>query len=441
MTTLEHPTKTPNLNQKQARARWQRLDTAQILKRLFFCERSLVITASAWLPRIAPLEIKTDLPRLNWQISQAANALRERVFELRYPSRLLENNDEAPLVAVFDGLRNAPSEADFLDGLALLLEILREAYADYLDLADAIADGPTIRFMEQSRREKDDQIAQIRAWRAEFYPDAHSSWPQKISAAWQAQNGFFESPAPGQIVPTAPAIEIPDVPARDSRFWPCRFYWPDVVDKDFPYGEGAALQMRSAISHLNEVWAVETGGVMLAAFADVLPFEWIADAARWTYDEARHCRMGYDRLMVWGFSPSELPLGSYIYDSAAGQDPIYRIGMLFFFETKNIKNKPKRAESFADIGDATSQHDMEFDWADETMHAGYGKKWLSEILKARGADPNAYDEVRQKCGELVEANVKTATLDEIAALKTRAAALLEAAQRESADNETVAGAI
>ena len=30
----------------QPRARWKRLETAQILKRFFFCERSLIITAS-----------------------------------------------------------------------------------------------------------------------------------------------------------------------------------------------------------------------------------------------------------------------------------------------------------------------------------------------------------------------------------------------------------
>ena len=53
------------------------------------------------------------------------------------------------------------------------------------------------------------------------------------------------------------------------------------------------LQLRSAISHLNEVWAIENGGVMLSAFADILPWEWIHNAARWTYDESRHCRMGY----------------------------------------------------------------------------------------------------------------------------------------------------
>ena len=148
----------------------------------------------------------------------------------------------------------------------------------------------------------------------------------------------------------------------------------------YPYGEGITLQLRSAISHLNEAWAVETGGIILSSFADELPWEWLHDSARWTYDEARHCQMGYERLLAWGLEPAEIPLGTYIYDSTAKQDPIFRLGMLYFFETKNIGHKRERAQLFHTYGDAVSEHDMDFDWADETMHASYGRRWLSQLL-------------------------------------------------------------
>jgi uncharacterized ferritin-like protein (DUF455 family) len=169
------------------------------------------------------------------------------------------------------------------------------------------------------------------------------------------------------------------------------------------------LQLRSAISHLNEAWAVETGGALLNAFADELDWEFVLDAARWTYDEARHCIMGYERLRQWGFEPSELPLGTYIYQSAYGQDPIYRLGMLFYFETKNIKRKPERIKSFKEYADDVSQHDMDFDWADETIHASYGNRWLTELLRRRKAenpDPHA---IRDRCEALVQAMVDQAT--------------------------------
>jgi uncharacterized ferritin-like protein (DUF455 family) len=139
--------------------------------------------------------------------------------------------------------------------------------------------------------------------------------------------------------------------------------------------------------------------------------------------------MGYERLMAWGLNPAEIPLGTYIYESASGEDPIYRLGMLYFFETKNIRHKPARAQLFHAYGDAVSEHDMDFDWADETMHAGYGKHWLKELLAVRGQDPAAYDRIRERCEKLVSDFVSTATPDEVAAIKKTANTLIGKARK------------
>ncbi len=97
--------------------------------------------------------------------------------------------------------------------------------------------------------------------------------------------------------------------------------------------------------------------------------------------------MGVRRLEAWGFDRGQIPLGGYIYEACAGQDPIYRLGMLGYFETKNIGRKRERAEAFEAMGDSTSERDMEFDWADETLHAEYGRRWLRRLLEVRGEDP------------------------------------------------------
>ena len=246
-------------------------------------------------------------------------------------------------------------------------------------------------------------------------------WTQTVARHLDALGGIGIEPAgqgaDGAPLPNLPVYQIPDKPARDSRFAQCRFYWPDIVDPEFHYGEGVTLQLRSAVSHLNEVWAVETAGSILSAFADELPWDWIRDASRWLYDEARHCRMGYDRLTAWGYTPAEMPMGTYISESMAGQDPLSRLGMLFFFETKNIKNKPKRADLFRTYGDSVSEHDMDFDWADETIHAGYGKHWLTHLLEIRGQDPATYTDIRDRCRDLVDACLQTAVPSEVAFIK------------------------
>jgi uncharacterized ferritin-like protein (DUF455 family) len=428
------------LSSPQSRARWMRLDTAQLLKRFFFCERSLLVSEAAWIPAIAPLEIKTGLARFIWQSAETAHALRNRVFELRFPSRLLEEQGaDLALIELFGAVKDSPSVPAFLLSVGtVLLPALRDSYREYLEASDAIADGPTHRFLSLALSEKEEQISVFEQWAESalgLNPELRESalaWAQAVAGRLANVGGVGVGPSPAADnagpLPGSKTYVVPDRPARDPRFWPCRFYWPDVVDPNYPYGEGLQLQLRSAISHVNEVWAVEAGGVMLSAFADVLPWEWIHNAARWTYDESRHCRMGYERLMAWGLDPAEIPLGTYIYDSASGQDPIYRLGMLYFFETKNIKHKPARAQLFHAYGDATSEHDMDFDWADETMHAGYGKYWLKELLAVRGEDPAAYDQVRERCERLVRDCVGTATAQEVADIKRVAAALLAKAR-------------
>ncbi|HTR65815.1 MAG TPA: DUF455 family protein [Terriglobales bacterium] len=424
----------------QPRARWMRFDTAQLLKRFFFCERSLLVSQAAWIPAIAPLEVKTGLARFIWQSAETAHALRERVFELRFPSRLLEEEGaDHALIELFAAVRNSPSVPAFLLSVGkVFLPALRDAYHDYLEASDSIADGPTHRFLSLAVSDKTEQIQAFEQWAESAVSEnpqlreAAHAWTDSVANRLQEIGGVGVGPSSSAAaagpLPGARAYATPAHPARDARFWPCRFYWPDVVDSSYPYGEGMQLQLRSAISHVNEVWAVEAGGVILSSFADVLPWEWIHDSARWTYDESRHCRMGYERLMAWGLDPAEIPLGTYIYESAAGQDPIYLLGMLYFFETKNIRHKPARAQMFHSYGDSLSEHDMDFDWADETLHAGYGKHWLKELLRVRGEDPAAYDEVRERCGKLVSDYVATATAKEIADLKAVAGALIAKAQ-------------
>jgi uncharacterized ferritin-like protein (DUF455 family) len=419
-----------------------RFDTAHILKRFFFCERSLLVSQAAWIPAVAPLDIKTGLARLIWQSAETADALRTRVFELRFPNRLLEEEGtDHALIELFGAVKNSPSVPAFLLSVGrVLLPALRDAFQEYLQVSDSIADGPTHRFLSLAVAEKTEQIAAFEKWGKAALDDSSGlresahKWAQAVAKRLSDVGGVGVEPSSSAAstgpLPGSKIYAIPEKPARDSSFWPCRFYWPDVVDPAYPYGEGMQLQLRSAISHLNEVWAIENGGLMLSAFADVLPWEWIHNAARWTYDESRHCRMGYERLMAWGLNPADIPLGTYIYESASGEDPIYRLGMLYFFETKNIRHKPARTQLFHAYGDAVSEHDMDFDWADETMHAGYGKHWLKELLAVRGQDPTAYDQVRENCEKLVQDYVSTATHDEVAAIKRVASALIAEAQQK-----------
>jgi Protein of unknown function (DUF455) len=427
------------LRGEQPRARWKRLDTAQILKRFFFCERSLIVGASAWIPHLHDLDLKMAVPYYCWQNAETANDLRERVFELRFPSRMMDHEGaDRPLAALFSEIRNAPTANAFLTAWgSVALTALRDAYREFLDRSDPLADAPTYRFLELSLREKEKQIATLTGWaehesaRDPANRALSENWITGFSSQLEALGGVGTDAAPPDLpmtpIPGSRPVTVPDLPARDPRYWPCRFYWPDIIDADFPYGEGLLLQLRSAVSHLNEVWAVEHGGIILSEFSEVLPWEWIHDAARWTYDESRHCRMGQNRLTAWGFDPAEVPLGSYIYESAKGAEPIYRLGMLYFFETKNIGRKPERTAVFKEIGDQASEHDMDFDWADETIHATYGNRWLRTLHELNPEKYPAADKIRNDCEALVKNIIASASVAEKSAIIDRADKMIQRA--------------
>jgi uncharacterized ferritin-like protein (DUF455 family) len=427
------------LRGEQPRARWKRLDTAQILKRFFFCERSLIVGASAWIPHLHDLDVKMAVPYYCWQNAETANDLRGRVFELRFPSRMMDHEGaDRPLAALLAEIRNAPTAVAFFTAWGnVALTALRDAYQEFLDRSDPLADAPTYRFLELSLREKEKQIATLAGWaehesaRDLANRTLSENWITGFSNQLEALGGVGTDAAPPNVrmtpIPGSRRISVPDLPARDPRYWPCRFYWPDIIDSEFPYGEGLLLQLRSAVSHLNEVWAVEHGGIILSEFSEVLPWEWIHDAARWTYDESRHCRMGQNRLTAWGFDPAEVPLGSYIYESAKGSEPIYRLGMLYFFETKNIGRKPERTAVFKEIGDQASEHDMDFDWADETIHATYGNRWLRTLHELNPEKYPAADKIRNDCEALVKNIIISASEAEKSAIIDRADKMIQRA--------------
>jgi Protein of unknown function (DUF455) len=268
-------------------------------------------------------------------------------------------------------------------------------------------------------------------------PSGDPAWLAELGATLNRLGGLG-------IQPPAADVRVPDTidggrsfapsdpPAADDHYFSCTYYWPDVIDPAYSYGEGVALQLRSAISHLNEVWAVDAAAHMLFALTDELGWEFVLDASRWLYDESRHMLMGKKRLDSWGLAPELVPLGSYISDACHGQDPIIRLGMLGYFETKNIGKKRERAEVFATMGDETSERHMEFDWADETIHAEYGRRWLKSLLDLRGSSGSEYPAILDRCEELVSAKIAAAT-DEDRALIRGCADRLHAAAAATAN--------
>jgi hypothetical protein len=264
----------------------------------------------------------------------------------------------------------------------------------YLQRADHLDDGPTIRILTQAIEDIDNQLKGSAATSADL-DVAYSGEKQTIDAwciglqQWAKALGDLLAPEShvGEFDPADFAgkrFAIQRTGGRDPRFRLLRFAWPDMLDPSLGPGQGLQLQVRQAVHHLNEVWAAEMAAACLSDLAGEGDHEFLVDAARWCYDEIRHCRMGYTRLREWGFTPPQMPLCAFSYDAGARADALTRLGIIFYFESTYIHTKSQRMKIFGQAGDRVSSHDMDFDWADEQIHAHYGAKWLSHFLKMRG---------------------------------------------------------
>ena len=423
------------LSSTNARSRLMVPESAAVLKRFFFLQREIVLMQAGWIPGTAAWAAKLLLPELLWEDSTILRLLRERVLELRFPERRIVPGEDAELLSDWRAFRNAPDGIAFLAGLRELKRFLRRAYVSYLDVADALNDGPSLRILRSAIADIERQLVAIdnaigREGAGETIPTAR--WRDGV------RDALAPSDACALLAPTPPRqtfdwsaaggreFVFARRAARDSQFQRLLFAWPDRLDNSRSPGEGLELQLRVAVHHCNEVWAAEMAAAVLWDFAEEAPHEFIEDAARWCYDEIRHCRMGYSRLLDWGFREGELPLDSFSYDASAEADPLVRLGTIFYFETTYIHTKSERTKIFTRVGDRLSAHDMDFDWADELIHTHYGSRWLKHFLQARAEERSA-DQIKAQAYQLVRHVQESASAADKAATEQAYRRLLQRA--------------
>src|SRR5262249_21239648 len=127
-----------------------RLDTAQTLTMFHSCERALALACGGWIAGTSRLEDKAELARIAWERSLAGDALPERVFELRFPSPVLDESAGDTYSSVFARAIDAPDEDEFRARLRTLLSDLAAQYEAALADSDPLDDGPSHRILSSA---------------------------------------------------------------------------------------------------------------------------------------------------------------------------------------------------------------------------------------------------------------------------------------------------
>src|SRR5262249_34504844 len=177
----------------------ERVDTAQVLTRFHYLARALALACGGWIAGVPRLETKAALARAAWQHTLAGDAFRERVFELRYPSRFLDEGSDAPLIRVYESVIDAPAADDFVAGLAAaVLPDLAERYRAFLADTDELDDGPTVRIVDAALRDVREMITTLQTG------GTHVTWLSQV------RDGIENS-----VLPAGKPFHLQEEPARD----------------------------------------------------------------------------------------------------------------------------------------------------------------------------------------------------------------------------------
>lgn len=366
-------------------------DSARLLKRLYLIEREVMRALGGWHMAIANWELKTLTPKHLWHDSRHADALRERVLELRYPRRDVEADHDPDLAAFLDHLTRAATDAEFARGIYEVVKpALVAAYQTYADGSDELNDAPSLYHVSHILLDEERHLAEAAPVLAAL-PAAERAaadpWVSHLRAHLAAIGGLLGDGPRGEA-PTEPSYAerpvyvVPQRAVRDPRFAPAV-----VESPSRPPAKPREEQVWYAIDHANEVWAAEVPGAFMWAWrADKLPWNFYTDVARWSYDEMRHALSGIRRLEAWGFELGvDYPMVGDPYHAILeeGGGLLEVLALLYFFEKDAPAHRQQMHKQFGAIDDANTVQDNDYDWADEAIHLRYGYTWLQHLLSAR----------------------------------------------------------
>jgi hypothetical protein len=138
----------------------------------------------------------------------------------------------------------------------------------------------------------------------------------------------------------------------------------------------------SAYVHFTELPVIDIcGSIVYDGRAHKLPFQYFEEFTRQTWDEARHCEMGMERLKAFGVDPYKVPVPTGHYTNFAAMTLLHRLASLTQVgEACSFAPKREWVAKAWQRNDPLSALEHEYDILDERTHVTFGARWLKTIM-------------------------------------------------------------
>jgi hypothetical protein len=349
----------------------------RLLNRYRYFEQETMRIFAGWLPATALFELKCEYGRTIWESSQHVNALYLRLREIQSPA--FQKPADPAILRLMQEMLHAPNEIALAVAYWRVLKpAVVAAMKNHAETTFPNTDLPSVYALDHIVLDQEAQAKRMQTLLSQFQKDG------RIDAtvlAWEKYTRELLAAAGGITGDEARPAAAPEV-ARDARF---TNPGGDVGPASRPAEEDYEAHTRMEFERYStEMLAAETVADVMFHVTD-MPWEFQHDSARHLYDEVRHCLIGYDWLKRNGGSPFTTPQFLQVFKWRTRFTPVQQYCMLTMGNEVNaFPYRHRRLAAHEKSGDRYSEQQVRYDVADETQHVRFGRRWLTEMIKASG---------------------------------------------------------
>ena len=331
--------------------------------------------------------------------AEHVTALRRRVGEMREPPLGLEIVPDTHLEIFFDEILTAPTTEELVLGLyQKALPALKAALERHIAGTNPLVDQPSVRVCRFALIEVGDML-KFGAQAIASLIDGNilqptQTWLSLLDDCLAAAGALDGSEKSGgqkiSRMRSARPYQYDGRPKRDERF-------PDpynmgVNAEVFLYDEKFPPQPKTLMMFYKRLREVDVPEMMASIITETphKPWDYYRDMTRQLWDEARHAMMGEVGFVNLGIDWPRNVMVNFTWSLALNTQlkPIERHAVLYFIEQGLMPKNGKRFEW--EVGLAShnplSALFQDYDWADEVLHARFGRDWyLREFDDAKKA--------------------------------------------------------
>jgi DNA-binding ferritin-like protein len=380
-------------------------ENSKVMQRYRFIHESLMRIGAGHLPVREDWDLKVALGKHTYEDAEAANSFRNRITQLRTSAARLHQEPDPALSLLMDELLHANNDLELLLGIYDVVKpALLETYKKHMKETQQIVDQPTIRILRSVIADLEDQIEwgkeMIQDVKAEgIYPEGAKDFRTKMESFLSAAGGVDGKETKSTALPmrwrSHEPFVLPLKSVRDPRkMGPVTHARTSVANPpEDPNEQRLAGMMRV---RQEEMTAAELIAGVLYSQKN-MPWDFYRELARHLWDEVRHSMFGQAALEAEGYDWMSRPQYTSDYDVNAPKIPSAQYTWLAIgIEEGAMKRPGKRGEYEFCLNEA--KHPLmtqfqDYDWADEVVHATFGRKWSPELI---GEDIEFAREVAQK---------------------------------------------